>query len=127
MMEPVGYAVRDGDGIEVRLGGGARRGWYRVAAGEAPALLAGRAAAALWVSAAPVGIIAPSKDLRVLLGAFRDRRGFTRAAPLSWIGAAAFAIPRAHLAAHYARFDGPVTVYAGKGRQAAPAAGEGDA
>jgi hypothetical protein len=58
MMEPIGYAVRDGDGIEVRL------------------------------------------------------------------GAAAFVIPRAHLAAHYARHDGPVTVYAGRSRRAVRGAGE---
>ncbi len=135
MMHRIGSAVRDGDGIAVRLVAGPRCGRYRVPAGETPGLLAGRAMATLRSDDAPVGLIAPSRDLRVLLGAFRDQCGFVGTGSLIWLGGAAFVIPRAHLAAHYARYDGPVAAYAGRGRRGAPwarpavrdLAGEGDA
>lgn len=113
MTVAIGYAVRDGDGIAIRLTAGPRRGCYRVPAEEVPTLLAGAAAATLWADGAPVGIVAPSQDLRVLLGAFRDLCGFADGGPLVRAGAAAFLIPRAHIAAHYDRHDGPVAVLGG--------------
>jgi hypothetical protein len=113
MTRVIGSAGRDGDGIAIRLTAGTRRGYYRVAAEEVPDLLAGVAAAGLWSDDAPVGIVAPSRDLRVLLGAFRDLCGFTGGGPLVRVGAVAFLIPRAHLAAHYDRHDGPVEVLGG--------------
>lgn len=114
MRRVIGSAVRDhDDGIAIRLEAGPRRGCYRVEAGEVPYLLAGVAAATLWSGDAPVGIVAPSRDLRVLLGAFRDLCGFTGGGPVVWVGATAFLIPRAHLAARYDRRDGPVDVLGG--------------
>ncbi|MEN6518844.1 MAG: hypothetical protein ABFC38_11825 [Methanospirillum sp.] len=114
MSTAIGSAVRDDDdGIAIRLEAGPRRGCYRVAAERVPDLLAGIAAATLWSDDAPVGIVAPSRDPRFLLGAFRDLCGFTGGGPLVWAGATAFLIPRAHLAAHYDRHDCPVDVLDG--------------
>lgn len=134
-MRRIGFAVRDGDGVAVRLMAGPRRGCYRVGAGETPGLLAGAAAATLCAAGVPVGEIVPSRSLRVLRGSFRDGRGFVRDGARVRVGPTAFVVPRAHLAAHYARCDGPVPVFATRGRREAPkarpavrdAAGEGDA
>ena len=125
MTREIGHAVRDGDAIAIRLEGGPRGGCYRVDAGKVPRLLAGVAAATLWSDGVPVGIVAPSRDLRILFGAFRELCGFTGGGPLVRAGATAFLIPRAHLRAHYDRYDGPVPVLecdrrrtvAGPGRQ----------
>ena len=75
MSRVIGYAVRDGDGIAIRLEAGPRRGCYRVAAEEVPDLLAGFPAT-LCADDAPVGDIAASRSLRVLRGAFRAGLGF---------------------------------------------------
>ncbi len=110
MSREIGHAVRDGDAIAIRLEAGPRRGCYRVAAGEAPRLLAGRGAAVLRAGDAPVGVVAPSRSLRVLHGEFRAGRGLLEAGAPWPPGGAAFMIPRAHLRAHYDRHDGPVPV-----------------
>jgi hypothetical protein len=130
MTGTIGHAVRDGEAIAILLEAGSRRGRYRVDAGEAPRLLAGVAAVTLWSDDAPVGVVAPSRDLRVLLGAFRELCGFTGGGPLVRAGATAFMVPRTHLQAHYDRHDGPVPVLecgrrtvAGPGRRSPP--GEG--
>ncbi|MEN6341973.1 MAG: hypothetical protein ABFC89_05380 [Methanospirillum sp.] len=134
MTVAIGYAVRDGDGIAIRLTAGPRRGCYRVAAGTAPSLLAGVASAALLVDGIAVGVIAPSKSLRLLRGAFCADGDFhpERAGPLR--SATAFLVPRPHLRAHYDRHDGPVPVLAGdrrmvsaRSRTVPAAAGKGDA
>ena len=112
MSTVIGQAERDGDGIEVRLVAGPRRGCYRVAAEEVPILLSGYPAT-LSADDVAVGDIAPSKSLRVLLGAFRAGLGFVEGGTVRPVGAAAFMVPRRHLAAHYERDDGPVPVLAG--------------
>lgn len=112
MSSIIGEAVRDGDGIEVRLVAGPRRGCYRVAAEEVPGLLAGFPAT-LTADGMPVGDIAASRSLRVLLGGFRAGLGFLEAGTVCPVVTAAFLVPRAHLAAHYERDDGPVPVLAG--------------
>ena len=112
MSTVIGEAVRDGDEIEVRLVAGPRRGCYRVAAEEVPDLLAGFPAT-LTADGAAVGDIAASRSLRVLLGAFRAGLGFLEAGTVCPVVSAAFMVPRAHLAAHYEREDGPVPVLTG--------------
>lgn len=112
MTTVIGTAGRDGDGIGIRLVAGSRRGCYRVAAEEVPTLLAGHAAA-LYADDVAVGDIAASKTLRVLLGGFRAGLGFLEAGTVRPVARAAFMVPRAHLAAHYERDDGPVPVLAG--------------
>ncbi|MEN6519335.1 MAG: hypothetical protein ABFC38_14370 [Methanospirillum sp.] len=112
MTRVIGSAERDGDGIEIRLDAGPRHGCYRVAAEEVPYLLAGFPAT-LTADDAPVGDLAASRSLAVLLGAFRAGLGFLEAGTVCPVGTAAFMVPRAHLAAHYARDDGPVPVLAG--------------
>ncbi|MEN6516985.1 MAG: hypothetical protein ABFC38_02195 [Methanospirillum sp.] len=109
MTREIGHAVRDGDAIAIRLEAGPRRGCYRVDAGEAPRLLEGRATAALCSGDTTVGSITPSRDLRILRGGFAAP-GFLEGGP-GVPAETAFLVPRAHLAAHYARFDGPVPVY----------------
>jgi hypothetical protein len=123
MTREIGCAVRDGDAIAIRLEAGPRRGCYRVDAGEAPRLLAGRGAATLRSGAAPVGVIAPSKGLRVLRGGFCAGRGFSKIGAPWPTSAAAFLIPRAHLRAHYDRHDGPVPVLECGRRRAAAGPG----
>ena len=108
----IGMASREGDGIAIRLFAGARRGCYRVAAEEVPTLLAGYPAT-LIADGVAVGDVAASRSLRVLLGAFRAGHGFLEAGTVCPVAAAAFLVPRAHLAAHYERDDGPVPVLAG--------------
>ncbi|HIH03984.1 MAG TPA: hypothetical protein HA263_09110 [Methanoregulaceae archaeon] len=112
MSQIIGEAVRDDDGIEVRLAAGPRRGCYRVAAEEVPPLLAGFPAA-LFAEDAPVGDIVASRSLAVLRGSFRAGLGFLEAGTVCAVVTAAFLIPRAHLAAHYARDDGPISILAG--------------
>lgn len=112
MSTVIGTAGRDGSGIEVRLVAGPRRGCYRVAAEEVPTLLAGYPAT-LTADDVVVGDIAASRSLRVLLGAFRAGLGFLEAGTVCPVATAAFMVPRAHLAAHYERDDGPVPVLAG--------------
>lgn len=118
-MIAIGYAVRGGDGIAFRLVAGPRRGCYCVEAGEVDDLLAGRAPAALRVDGVPVGVIAPSRSLRLLVGAFWHGRAPARQGSLP-TRRATFLVPRLHLRAHYERDDGPVPVLAG-GLQAVPA------
>jgi hypothetical protein len=60
-----------------------------------------------------VGDIAASRSLRVLRGAFRAGLGFVEAGTICPVVVAAFMVPRAHLAAHYSRDDGPIPVLAG--------------
>ena len=112
MRAVIGSAGRDGDGIAVRLEAGPRRGCYRVPAAEVPGLFAGYAAT-LVADGVAVGDIAASRGLRVLVGAFRAGLGFLEAGTLCPVVTAAFLVPRAHLAAHYERDDGPVPVLAG--------------
>ena len=112
MSTVIGEAGRDGDAIEVRLRAGPRRGCYRVAAEEVPTLLSGYSAA-LTTDGVAVGDIAASRSLRVLVGAFRDGLGFLETGTVRPVVFAAFMVPRAHLAAHYERDDGPVPVLAG--------------
>ena len=111
-MIAIGYAVRDGDGIAFRLVAGPRRGCYCVEAGEVDDLLAGRAPAALRVDGVPVGVVAPSRSLRLLVGAFWHGRVPARRGGLP-TRRATFLVPRLHLCAHYDRDDGPVPVLAG--------------
>jgi len=112
MSTVIGEAVRDGDEIEVRLRAGPRRGCYRVGAEEVTSLLAGFPAT-LTADGVAVGDIAASRSLRVLLGAFRAGLGFLESGTVCPVVSAAFMVPRAHLAAHYERDDGPVPVLAG--------------
>ncbi|MEN6343042.1 MAG: hypothetical protein ABFC89_10860 [Methanospirillum sp.] len=112
MSTVIGTAGRDGDGIAIRLEAGPRRGCYRVAAEEAPTLLDGYAAT-LTADDVAVGDIAPSRSLRVLVGGFRAVLGFLEAGTVRPVVTAAFMVPRAHLAAHYDRDDGPIPVLAG--------------
>ncbi len=112
MTRVIGSAVRDGDGIEIRLDAGPRRGCYRVTAEEVPYLLAGFPAT-LAADDAPVGDVATSRSLAVLRGAFRTGLGFLQAGTVCPVRTAAFMVPRAHLAAHYLRDDGPIPVLAG--------------
>lgn len=112
MSRVIGQAVRDGDAIAIRLEAGTRRGCYRVAADEVPYLLAGFPAP-LTADGAVVGDIASSRSLQVLRGAFRAGLGFVEAGTVCRVGTAAFMVPRAHLAAHYDRDDGPIPVLAG--------------
>lgn len=112
MSTVIGTAGREGDEIEVRLVAGPRRGCYRVTAEEVLSLLAGYPAT---LSADDVGVgdIAASRSLLVLLGAFRAGLGFLEAGTVIPVARAAFMVPRAHLAAHYERDDGPIPVLAG--------------
>ena len=112
MSTVIGEACRDGDGIEVRLVAGPRRGCYRVGAEEVPDLLAGFPAT-LTADGAAVGDIAASWSLRVLIGGFRAGLGFLEDGTVCPVATAAFLVPRAHLAAHYERDDGPIPVLAG--------------
>lgn len=112
MSTVIGSAERDGDGIEIRLVAGPRRGCYRVAAEEVPILLSGYPAT-LTADDVAVGDIASSKSLLVLLGAFRAGLRFLEAGTVCPVATAAFMVPRLHLAAHYERTDGPVPVLAG--------------
>ncbi|HQJ88411.1 MAG TPA: hypothetical protein PLY91_07715 [Methanoregulaceae archaeon] len=112
MRTVIGQIGRDGDAIAVRLFTGPRRGCYRVMAEEVPTLLAGFPAT-LYADEMPVGDIAASRSLRVLRGAFRAGLGFLEAGTACPVVSAAFLVPRAHLAAHYGRDDGPVPVLAG--------------
>ena len=112
MSTVIGEAGRDGDAIEVWLRAGPRRGCYRVAAGEVPTLLSGYSAA-LTADGVTVGDIASSKSLRVLLGGFRDGLGFLETGTACPVLNAVFMVPRAHLAAHYHRDDGPIPILAG--------------
>ena len=113
MSTVIGEIVRDGDAIAIRLVAGPRHGCYRVAAEEVPDLLAGYSVVLAADDGMPVGDVAASRSLRVLLGAFRVGLGFLEAGTVRPVVAAAFMVPRAHLAAHYRRGDGPVPVLAG--------------
>lgn len=112
MTTVIGDAGRDGDAIEVRLVAGPRRGCYRVIEEEVPTLLSGYPAALIADDVA-VGDIVASRSLRVLLGAFRAGLGFLEAGAVCPVMTAAFMVPRAHLAAHYERDDGPIPILAG--------------
>jgi hypothetical protein len=113
MRPAIGCAVRDdGDGITIRLGDGPRRGRYRVGVKEVPTLLAGYPAV-LTADSVPVGDLVASRSLRVLLGGFRDGRGFVEAGTRCPVERTAFLVPRAHLAAHYHLCDSPIPVLHG--------------
>ena len=112
MSTVIGQAERDGDGIEIRLVAGPRRGCYRVAVEEVSTLLSGYPAT-LSADDVAVGDIAASRSLRVLLGAFRSGVGFLETGTACPVATAAFMVPRLHLAAHYERDEGPIPVLAG--------------
>ena len=113
MTMPIGTAGRDGDDLLIRLTAGPRRGRFRVPAAEVGPLLAGLSAVVRDEEGAAVGDLATSRSLRVLTGAFRAGRGFVVQPAAFPVAAPAFLVPRAHLAAHYDRHDGPVPVLAG--------------
>jgi len=110
----IGSAGRaDGsDEIEVRIAVGVPR-VYRVLAGDVPRLLQGYPAALYGEEGEPVGDIAASASLRMLVGASRAGLGFVADGATCPVGVPAFMVPRDHLRAHYDRGDGPVEVLGG--------------
>ncbi len=111
--ETVGSAGADDSGeILVRITAGPRRR-YRVLAGDAPALLAGRPAVLYAEEGEPIGDIRTSASGRMLIGASRAGLGFVPGGTACPVGPPAFAIVRDHLRAHYGRNDGTVEVLRG--------------
>jgi hypothetical protein len=113
MSTVIGLAGRADDSaeIEVRLTAPVRR-FYRVLAGDVPAVLGGYAAGLHNEEGTPVGDIETSASGRMLIGASRAGLGFIEEGEIVPVGTPAFMIPRAHLAAHYHRHDEPVEVLA---------------
>lgn len=108
----IGTVERDGDDLLWRLAAGPHRGIFWTPAAEVAGLLACGSAILYEDDGWPVGDIATSASLRMLIGRFRESGVFVREPTVERVDAPTFMVPRAQIRAYYWRDGGPAPVLA---------------
>ena len=109
-MTSAGTVERYGDDLLWRLVAGPHTGVYWTPAADVAGLLAGGSAVLYEDDGWPVGDVATSASLRMLIGQFRPAGVFVLGPAADAVTAPSLMVPRAQVRAHYYRDDGPVEV-----------------